>query len=621
MRIPRQVPQAFLRRSQGWSSATIYTTKSRYRPPQTFLVVQLSHDIRNFRVLTTASSRGTANSTSFGHRRLFFTAPNSSQQAIKPPTITTGKHTPPLAVRTALVATTTAIGTPAFPVIGAVNFALRWVVWDSNTRYAVLGATTVLGGMATLLTMAANDWMPFVYSYSQLFLPFAMVNGALAGTAYAALDAALGTAAIVRKPWAGAALGALVGFVGPVSSLYDKAFQWLYDVPEVDGVFTAFLSNGFILPISITTGLGVGFILHPLLYFPIVGIPSVHWATFSAPFLAGATLFMAYLYHGDYFDDDIFPPETYLTTEERQHLMLVQRFRADRLEAQDWAQGIGYKPVGSGIQARSSVEKKLQAVQTNSNRRTDMVFDSRRKAWLHYTTNGWIGENMAVRSVPTEQEIKQCSSRLLLGDGATSFVLLFHQGGRPHNNKQSSNGNKKDIGLATVREGLLRLAERLQNSSSSRNPGRDEDNHRAKRTVDQIELVSCGIAILFAERFKDKKLNTSNSTTNSASTNPQQLTRERKLEKLERGIRRIAPGILLYRQDEGDGFEGCSVESQLEEFGWDGSLLKEPLKKDLWLKWKAGYDNKQRQVIAEQLLWAATGLSLALLIGLVGGQG
>lgn len=204
--------------------------------------------------------------TRLSRRRLLSTTQATSTSP------TTNSSKPPLLVRTALVATTTAIGTPAFPVVGVLNFGLRYVVWDQATRSAILGATTILGGVITLVRFAAMDLLPVAYSYGQLFLPFAVVNGGLAGTAYLVLDAAYGTTVLASWRWTGAAIGAFVGLVGPISGLYDHAVQWFYDIPEIDQWVSYALGNSMILPISITTGGMVGLAMHPLLYYPIVGI-------------------------------------------------------------------------------------------------------------------------------------------------------------------------------------------------------------------------------------------------------------------------------------------------------------------------------------------------------------
>jgi hypothetical protein len=288
------------------------------------------------------------------------------------------EFTPPLAVRSALVASTTAIATPAFPVVGFVNFGLRFFVIDRQMRQVVFGPVTIFSATLSLLTMAVNDLLPYAYSFAGLFLPFAVVNGALAGAAFTALDTALGTAVVAQNPLAGASMGAFVGLVGPISGLYDSAFQWFYNIPEVDGYFSWFLCNGITLPISVSTGFFVGGVMHPLLYRPILGLPGTPWARFSGIILATSVALFGHLYYGDYINNSrLFPPETYMTSDEAFGLLLRSRFHAKELQALDWGPNQGYQPFGTGAQARESVHAKLEEAKQNG---TNMIFTSRRTA-------------------------------------------------------------------------------------------------------------------------------------------------------------------------------------------------------------------------------------------------
>ncbi|CAB9526383.1 succinylglutamate desuccinylase aspartoacylase [Seminavis robusta] len=482
---------------------------------------------------------------------------------------------PPLPVRTALVATTTAIATPAFPVIGFLNIGLRYFVWDSQTRYAVLGATTLVGAVGTLLSFAANDLLPLAYSYGQLFLPFAVVNGGLAGTAYLALDVSLGTATIASSPWTGAVIGSFVGMVGPYSGLYDQAFQWFYDMPDADGWFKAMLSNSFMLPITVTTGAAAGACMHPLLYYPIVGFRGVHWSRLSGPLLLAATALMINVYHGDYFNNTLFPEETYLAANEKSGLALVPRMQAKTLQVQDWGSAVGYQPEGTGKAARQSVQIKLDFAKNSATNRTDMVFASRRQAWLHYVTNGAFGRDVAITNVPSEREINQQSRQLLLGDGAVSFAMI-----RSNKHENSS----------TLREQLTQLATVLYGQPKRGAP------ERIAEAVQRIELASYGVALLFSQKTSKGK--------NDA----------RRRKALENGIRRVVPGILLYRVEETDATKGCSVESQLEELAWDGSQDEEHTSR----RWSTGLQKivsaEQNKAKVRQFLWAISGLLVLLAV-------
>jgi len=464
-------------------------------------------------------------------------------------------------------------------------------VWDSSTRHAILGASTLLGGVLVLVKFAVSDLLPVAYSYGQLFLPFALVNGTLAASAYLVLDVALGTAQMASRKWVGAAMGAFVVFTGPVSGLYDTAFQWCYDIPEADGWFSYLLNNAIMLPISITTGAAVGLVMHPLLYYPIVGIPGIHWAKFSAPLLAGATFFMLHLYQADYYNTDLFPPETFLTWEEQRGLQLVPRFHPKRLQVEDWSLRYGYLPAGTGRSARQSVQQKVDMAQRHDDsRRRDMVFDSKRKAWLHYVTNGAFGSASAIDGIVSETEIqREGFQQFLASDGAVALIL-----------QRSNARSSRDT--AAVREQLVNFANESQISSRRAGHG------NTQQIVDRLDLASQGIALLLTEML-DKESDT------AALTNEQQRN--------ARIIRKLAPGIILFTKEETEETASQSVQSQLQSFGWRG-IDDEETKNQMTGNWNVGVTkflaSEQAEATKRQIVWAMTGLSMIILISLLGGN-
>jgi hypothetical protein len=202
---------------------------------------------------------------------------------------------------------------------------------------------------------------------------------------------------------------------------------------------------------------------------------------------------------------------------------------------------------------------------------------------LHSVLWGLATEQLAVKAIPRESDVNAASRRLLLSDGAVAFILL--QGGHTHN----TSGNP---GLSVARENLFQLVKHLAKSS-----GRDShDSRRAKRTVDKIELASYGIALLLTERKNHPG---------------------KELKHLERNIQTLVPGILLYCSDESEESKGCSVEAQLEDFGWTG-IEDNELSQYIVQHWKSGAREIAAAYVRQILPLAITGLSVALLFGIFG---
>ena len=214
-------------------------------------------------------------------------------------------------------------------------------------------------------------------------------------------------------------------------------------------------------------------------------------------------------------------------------------------------------------------------------------------------TNGAFGGDVAdIESILGDTEICQQGLRYLASDGAVAFIML--RGSRTD-----------DVTPSTVRERLIQLANNLQ--TPSRRSKRDK--HLAHRTVERIDLASNGIHLLLET---NEVMDDSKGTNNSLS-----LQRQRESRELELNIRKLVPGIMIYAKEESDETKGCSVESQLKAFGWEG-IKDEDSKKGIAREWQSGLNRflaaEQAQATKRQVTWALTGLSMVLLYGLFGGM-
>lgn len=192
-------------------------------------------------------------------------------------------HVPPLPIRTALVASSVALFTPAFPAIGFVNLCLRVVMPDPQLRAAMSGL------WGSVFSFAAYTLTPKLYAIGPLLWPFALCNGLTAGAAYAAIDSASGgpTGKILGNPLAGVGIGVTVAAFAP-HFLYGPALSHLYGIEDASGVISSILQFPFVQSVTLATGAAAGLMIYPVLYFPINGIKGVPWAKFSLPPLLAA---------------------------------------------------------------------------------------------------------------------------------------------------------------------------------------------------------------------------------------------------------------------------------------------------------------------------------------------
>ncbi len=201
-------------------------------------------------------------------------------------------------------------------------------------------------------------------------------------------------------------------------------------------------------------------------------------------------------------------------------------------------------------------------------------------------TNGIVGGYSAVgpERILSKGEVSQEAQKYLFNDGAVAFVM----------NRQPKNDT-------VVREMVTALA--LDLHATTRRPKQD-----ALRTVGRIELASHGIAMLMMLR-KEQASELDN--------------KSKEIKSVEQVIRKLVPGIILYKAEEEEATEGCSVEAQLDAFGWKG-MEDDEMRQRTAKIWKSGLQKiqvaEQSQAKARQITWAVTGLGVILLFGLSGGR-
>ncbi|GMH52782.1 hypothetical protein TrST_g13555 [Triparma strigata] len=210
-------------------------------------------------------------------------------------------HTPPLAVRTALVGTSTALLTPLFPVIGFNQLAFRWL--DPATRSAITGGSSMLYFSAMVLA-------PNSFYYAPILLPFALGNGVTAAAVYASLDVMVcGPQALAAKklgpiPLAGPVIGGATAVIAPFTFPVSMAVVWpdgpigtavLLD-PETYRVIDSICMNKIVLPCLGMTGFAAGLLIHVGLKPVIVGIPGFAWQKLAGAILGASVLGLGALY-------------------------------------------------------------------------------------------------------------------------------------------------------------------------------------------------------------------------------------------------------------------------------------------------------------------------------------
>jgi hypothetical protein len=204
-------------------------------------------------------------------------------------------------------------------------------------------------------------------------------------------------------------------------------------------------------------------------------------------------------------------------------------------------------------------------------------------------TKGLVGDDHAVgpERVPSKSEVSQEAQKYYVTDGTVAFIMVG--GDQP----------QKNDAVTVVREKVTNLALDLQTTTRRK-------EQEAARTVGRVELASYGVAILMMLRKNGDSLATAE-----------------EIKWVERAVRKLVPGIILYKTEEKEDTQGCSVEAQLDALGWKG-IESEEMKQHTAKIWKSGLHRvrtaEQMQAKTRQMALAITGLGVVLLFGLTGGR-
>jgi len=460
----------------------------------------------------------------------------SSDSSVESSSPTTApSHEPPLPVRIALVSTTTALATPSFPALGFLYAVLRLAMPDADLRKAMEGRW---GALLSFTTWTA---LPALYhgSVASLILPCAVSNGLVAGSLYGLVDVASGGPSgymkqVYNTPLLGSGIGASVGYLAP-HYVYGPALE-LYGFDGMTASISYVLNAPLLTEVSIVTGAIAGLILHPLLYYPIHGVPGVHWKYFSGALLAVSSLAMYYVYYGRESVALPVPEGSYINAKELCLVNSVLRYNVSSGEIETYSlqscQFLGQKQMY--IQGQEIAETaRLYGKNGNA------VLDDKLLSFIYNYWDEKIRSKYSTHVVDVKSIncLKETQDSLAVTDAAVA--LLVEQSA-----DAKSGQHTKQIKILSILDNLNTL--------------RGDQNRKQKLKMRaSLDEACIALELLMA---LEHKTNTHCNIASSTLTND-----------LEQFIRNTCPNIILYTSDE--IYPGTSIESQLETLGWKKSEL------------------------------------------------
>lgn len=477
----------------------------------------------------------------------------------------TSNHQPPLPVRIALVSTTTALATPAFPALGFLYLVLRVTVPDANMRKIMEGRWGVFLSFTTF-TLLPNLYHGTVAS---LILPCAISNAIVAGGVYGLVDMATGGPSssseslkkALQTPWiTGSGIGISVGYVAP-NHLYGPVMEHLYGLDGMSQSVHYIMGLPYATEVSVVTGAVAGMLLHPLLYYPTHGIPSLgHWGYFSGAALAAATSALLYVYYGR---EETGLPVPYGSLIEPSKIDLIDSIlRYNNISGNVETYSLNKQQfIGSPdvcLEGQRIAEASRSFIGSGK-----VVFDER---WLAFVYNYWDANTRKrypdhIVNIKPKRDLQLQQNSMALTDASVAVVLHSER------NATAKTGRDMMKTLAII-NGL--------------NEGRKLPLKRLEDFASAIELLMTMKQLKQDQQPFDVQVST-----------------------LETFIHRRCPELTLYTSDE--EYENESVESQLRMSNWKGPESSQAMD-----RWKKVQEKETYQTWKNRALFVATGVLLSI---------
>jgi hypothetical protein len=587
-------------------------------------VLHCRHDVRtttraissmttNIRRGYNISSVGTAGSASFSYhpccrRKLFFawSARQHRQQllqilsvrrrqygstAIKASSQSQPQHRPPLPVRIALVSSTTALATPSFPALGFLYLLLRITTPDPNLRRVMEGR------WGSILSFTTWTVLPHLYggTVASLLLPCAVGNAIVAGSVYGLVDVAACNLSrpdsnqnmswVLQSPMTGTVIGMTVGYVAP-HYIYGPVMEQFYALEGISQSIQQLMAFPYATEVSVVTGAVAGTLMHPLLYYPINGVPGLHWKYFSGVVLAGVTSALFYVYYGRRDVGLPVPEGSYIDPSELDMVDSILRYNtlSGNIETYSLNKQIFIGSTDKCREGMKLAEKSRSYISNSKSGRKNVVFDDRGMAFVY---NYWDMNvktrypEHVIHNIKTKEELQQIQNSLAVTD-VHAAAIIQHEKESDQAVPPSSDTSNREITLAQS------IVDRLNAMNEG---GKSLPCSKFK----QIGDVSAAVELLLIMKTQPTK------ELDDVDVSIQQL---------EQFVHRQCPELTLYTADEQYG--GESIESQLRIANWKGPELYKAI-----ARWDQVQKQDTRRVWMNRSLVVICGIVLSIVGGTI----
>ncbi|KAL3763221.1 hypothetical protein ACHAW5_005181 [Stephanodiscus triporus] len=334
----------------------------------------------------------------------------------------------------------------------------------------------------------------------------------------------------------------------------------------------------YVAEVCVVTGAVAGMLLHPLLYYPIRGVPGWHWAYLSGTALLAVVASSFYVYRGR--EDARLPAPAGSFVEPSRREIVDSILRYDRASGEVRTYSL-YRQGFVGPADKCMEGRRIAAAcRSYSAKSGNAVFDDRVLAFVY---NYWDVDTKVryperIVNIKAEEDLQLTQNSAASTDALVAFILRnerFDVDRTSTGSDSSHDGGGDGDGTAKV----LTVINDLNSLSKGRNL-----TYRAR----QFEDVYAAVELLMI--MKQSNLSE---------------LKDVSVETLERFVLKSFPELILYSADE--QYRGISVESQLRIANWKSPELNHAIE-----KWKSVQERETRRIWTNRSLFVVSGILLSI---------
>ena len=434
---------------------------------------------------------------------------------------------------------------------------------------------------------------------ASLILPCAIGNAIVAGGVYSLVDVACNHcnsimggsssssssnigSSVLQNPMTGAGIGMAVGYIAP-NYIYGPVMEQLYSLDGMSQTMNQLMAFPYATEVSVVTGAIAGTFLHPLLYYPINGVPGLHWKYFSGLALAGVTSAVFYVYFGRREVGLPVPEGSFIDPTQLEIVNSIPRYNTLTGEIETYSlntqQFIG--PIDKHREGMKLAEKCRSYIAKSKS--GNVVFDDRLLAFVYNYWDMNVKKRYpehVITNIKMKEELQQVQNSMAATDVHVAAILQHERldkADQSHPTTPSGDLNTNDM------TSIQSIIDKL-NSMSEGGKLLPPSNFK------QIGDVVVAIEVLMIMKQKQSRESVGDGVS---------------IQKLEQFVHRHCPELILYTADE--QYVGESVESQLRLAKW-----KSPEPSKTVAQWDQVQQQDTRRVWRNRSLFALCGIVLSI---------